>query len=478
MLSYSKSWLFLFFILASPAMALLEEGGSGLALCAGAGIEMTAPSGWVFDNETGRGVGMDTVIYPVGESWYSGEPPIIYAEVTAKQGRSFDVTVTESQDRSLPTPGREIEVLTSADGRRARVTEFRAESRTTVVAQMNAPGFLCRVVLEAPDQEALARGLPAFRTVVRSSRFFGPKSADYQAAVQTKAVVSLTTDFQNSLTHPFPKGWKLVSEGEGVTVFQRTTRFGFGTLGVYNAVPGKKDPTTDFESAWRELAEGTFYAGRAPKAESRFNDADAFMMVGKKIVDREGSPMTVTLAVFSFYDRRAAVLAAFSDQTMAKDVEDFIEVTAPFLPFASGDWTSRKSEPRESVDGEIIILDDEGWASRSYRFGKDAYTHEGEIYINKDRVIRFEEHGAFSVEGGRLALRSTGGIWRELDGKNTIVSSRELAQWDRTYNFKLIVVPGVPHNPYLILYGVEENDLDGCYGTFFPGAFVYILGYH
>lgn len=61
--------LLLLTLLAGPGFGLVEEGGSEVTLGPGAAFEVTAPAGWIFDNESCRRYFTDVVIYPLGKSW-------------------------------------------------------------------------------------------------------------------------------------------------------------------------------------------------------------------------------------------------------------------------------------------------------------------------------------------------------------------------------------------------------------------------
>lgn len=129
------------------------------------------------------------------------------------------------------------------------------------------------------------------------------------------------------------------------------------------------------------------------------------------------------------------------------------------------------------MDGQLVKLSDDGYASRRYDFGKDTYRFQGEIKLDPDYYVLLNESGTYSVNGNRLTLIGEGGTQRKLDRDGRTITSRSLPAWSRTYTFKMVDVDEAIHGPYLVLGGVEANDIDGAH-DFFPNAFVYVRGYH
>ncbi|MCA9797296.1 MAG: hypothetical protein KC910_36045, partial [Candidatus Eremiobacteraeota bacterium] len=433
-----------------------------------AGFEVTAPSGWVFDNESRR----HTVIYPSNEPWPADKTPSISNAMYDKQGRGL-IDVITKEVPLLGSPGPR-----AGEGRATRVRDFEGDTgRLHRVVYVETPETICRIELEAPDQASFAQAVPALEEVVRSLRFLGPDSGEYQAASAGQSILVYTSEIQDFLHYEAPQGWRPLPARPGLTVFQRASGSSYGIITVYDAKPGEGDPQADYEAAWNELARSAFDAGPAPIAESRPDRSGWQTRVGITTVHINGRPSTLVLAVLSGFGRRASILACSNENSLLSDVEQFVGRVEPWLSLASGfRWTFREQGVRQYLNGELVQLGDHDYATRGYTFRTDSYSFDGEIEIS-GRIVRLEERGTYTIRGNKLSLHGQGGTRRvvDSDGGTTNVP---LPAWDRTYTFRMIDVPYAIHGPLLILEGVRENDIDGGYSNSFPNAFVYVHGYH
>ena len=477
----SRRWLPLLLVMlfALPVLGLKEEGGDGIVLGPGAAFRVTAPTGWIFDNEGCRHYRIPAVIYPLGgKSWYENDATVIYNFVydRAQNDGLADFFSQPPRPGEPEVTRQDLPALTTSDGREARILDLRRGGSLSRVAYIETPKVVSRIVLSAPDQASFDKAVPAFEKVVKSFRLLAADSGEYLACSGADAILGMTAETHDQIVPP--KGWKQESGSPGVTIYQRTDGKAYGIISAYAAKPSDGDPQADYQAAWRELAQTTFTAGAAPVPRSSTHRQGWQIRIGETQVERGGQPSSVIVAVFSGFGKYTSILICFNDSSFRSEIEDFLaNYVFPSGWLGSGRWTFRDSRSRQYVDGELVHLGEHGYAARSYTFGKDTYRLEAVIQLDSDRSVLLNERGTYSVRGNKLTLNGQGGTQREVRAGREI-SSRALSLWDRTYTFKLLEVAEAYHGPYLVLWGVEENDIDGGYSGFIPNAFVYICGYH
>ena len=159
-------------------------GGFGIMYDSEAGycFTMTAPKGWILDNETMKGQGVCAVFYPVGESWDKSET-VMYVNTRPKPRDAHgieDAVKIDIDDMhahgSSGSKAAKIGEVKLRDGRSAVIYEYTGDAggnfeRTAFV--MEAKG-IDAVVISARSRKALDAALPAFDRLVASYQFMGP----------------------------------------------------------------------------------------------------------------------------------------------------------------------------------------------------------------------------------------------------------------------------------------------------------------
>ena len=185
------------------------------------------------------------------------------------------------------------------------------------------------------------------------------------------------------------------------------------------------------------------------------------------------------LTVFSGWGKRTNILTCFNDNSLIPEIEQFHNsLHAYYSLSSSAGWSAAARGPRDYVAGKMVNLSEGGYSSRNYDFRESTYEFQGEVSIDADHYVLVNESGTYSMDGNKLTLVGQGGTERRVDRDGKAVASRSLPAWRRTYTYKMVDVEEAIHGPYLVLSGVEENDVDGCYTGFFPNSFVYVRGYH
>jgi len=78
--------LLIFSLFVSEASAEISEQGTGMLFGSNHAYYVTAPKGWVLDNQSGVSQGLHMVFYPVGQTW-ADSPMIVYGKSVSKGGK-------------------------------------------------------------------------------------------------------------------------------------------------------------------------------------------------------------------------------------------------------------------------------------------------------------------------------------------------------------------------------------------------------
>lgn len=451
-----------------------QEGGDGLVLGYHAAFKVTAPSGWIFDNESSEYT--PAVIYPNGKSWEGNDAPVISNDIHRKYGSTLEETLLRLRSgNSGPSPT-ELPTLATTDGRVARVQQVEKFQR---VAYVDVPEAYCEISLSAPDQASFDKALPAFEEVVKSFRFFGPDSGEYLASSGVRNLLRRTTEARDLLLYAPPEGWTKELDNPEVRIYRRVKDKTYGLLGVYPRWSSNGSPEADYELAWNELVRSAFGVGSAPAPQSRVQDG-CQVKVGQAVVKMGDQQTTVMLAVFTGGGRSTSFLASFNDSSFLADIQSVLNSCHAYYTVTGGlgQWSAGVGGTQAYVDGRWVQLAEDGFASRRYAFTESSYQFQGEAKLPSGHYILLNESGTYTVSGNHLNMVGQGGTHRELDRDGKPISSRALPPWSRTYTYKMVDIKEAVHGPYLILRGVEENSLDGGYEDFFPNSFIYVRGYH
>ena len=156
---------------------------SGLVYGRGYVLAITAPSGWVLDNSSGTGQGLNAVFYPHGSSWEQSLSVMYVNVVPKKNGASQSLQQIVYTDLSeLKTKSPKL-IVTNADGlltgakHQAVVRYLSGTSggNWEAVAYINEKKIVTEIVLSARNQAQFKASLPVFRQLVGSYHFLTNK---------------------------------------------------------------------------------------------------------------------------------------------------------------------------------------------------------------------------------------------------------------------------------------------------------------
>jgi hypothetical protein len=148
-----------------------------------AAFNISAPEGWVLDNQAGVQQGMPCVLYPKGSSWADAKT-IIYAKIASTQFEDVEkfvaMAIKEMKDRH-GTPKEKIESGKTHDGRPYFINEYPATktySQWERVAYVQLPKAVAYIVLSARDESSYRKDVPALTEVLKTFLYLEPKPAD------------------------------------------------------------------------------------------------------------------------------------------------------------------------------------------------------------------------------------------------------------------------------------------------------------
>ena len=180
------------FLLASVALLFFCEASFGQEKYRGgivygpkAAFNISAPEGWVLDNESGVSQGMPCVLYPKGSSW-SDSGTIMYAKIPSTQYEDVDkfvaIAIKEMKDRH-GLPKEKIESGKTRDGRSYFINEYPATqnySQWERVAYIQLPHAVAYIVLSSRDEPSYRKDAPALTEVLKTFGYLEPKSVQEQ----------------------------------------------------------------------------------------------------------------------------------------------------------------------------------------------------------------------------------------------------------------------------------------------------------
>src|SRR5438046_7442847 len=165
----------------SLCMLAQENYRGGIVHGPKAAFNISAPEGWVLDNESGVSQGMPCVLYPKGSSW-SDAKTIMYAKIASTQYEDVDkfvaTAIKEMKDRH-GLPKEKIESGKTRDGRSYFINEYPATknySQWERVAYVQLPKAVAYIVLSSQDEANYRKDSGALQQVLKTFVYLEPKS--------------------------------------------------------------------------------------------------------------------------------------------------------------------------------------------------------------------------------------------------------------------------------------------------------------
>ena len=153
-----------------------EKYRGGIVYGPKAAFNISAPQGWVLDNEAGAEQGLPCVLYPKGSSW--SDASTHYEDVDQFVARA----IKEMKDRH-GLPKEKIESGKTRDGRSYFINEYPATknySQWERVAYIQLPHAVAYIVLSSRDEPSYRKDAPALTEVLKTFGYLEPKSVQEQ----------------------------------------------------------------------------------------------------------------------------------------------------------------------------------------------------------------------------------------------------------------------------------------------------------
>lgn len=158
-----------------------ENYRGGIVYGPKAAFNISAPEGWVLDNESGANQGMPCVLYPKGSSW-SNAKTVMYAKIASTQFEDVNafvaMAIKEMKDRHGP-PKERIKSGKTRDGRSYFINEYPATknySQWERVAYIQLPRAVAYIVLSSRDEASYLKDSGALQEVLKTFMYLEPKT--------------------------------------------------------------------------------------------------------------------------------------------------------------------------------------------------------------------------------------------------------------------------------------------------------------
>jgi hypothetical protein len=170
----------LFFLICARSFGQ-ENYRGGIVYGPKAAFNISAPEGWVLDNESGRNQGMPCVLYPKGSSW-SDAKTVMYAKIAGTQFEDVNAFVVMAIKEMMKTHGAPKEKIASGktkDGHDYFINEYPATksySQWERVAYVQLPRAVAYLVLSSQDEASYHKDARVLQEVLKSLVYLEPKA--------------------------------------------------------------------------------------------------------------------------------------------------------------------------------------------------------------------------------------------------------------------------------------------------------------
>jgi hypothetical protein len=166
--------------LASAPASILEEGG-GIVYGENYAFNLKAPKGWMLDNETAVGQGLDAVFYPKGSTW---EKSVVVAYARAQTRTKEVATADDAAKEAIADfrakgmakyDGKRVKTIKTKAGKEGVIYHFSGDKWGNYEAMVYfvEEKTINLMVLNSRNRKAFEAALPAFDQLAESYGFMG-----------------------------------------------------------------------------------------------------------------------------------------------------------------------------------------------------------------------------------------------------------------------------------------------------------------
>ncbi len=162
-----------------------EKYKGGIVYGPKAAFNISAPEGWVLDNESGVNQGLPCVLYPKGESWADART-VIYAKIASTQyedAEKFVAVAIKEMEKTHGKPKEKIASGKTKDGHDYFINEYPATktySQWERVGYVQLPHAVAYIVLSSQDQAGYRKDSGALEKVLKTLVHLEPKAESKQ----------------------------------------------------------------------------------------------------------------------------------------------------------------------------------------------------------------------------------------------------------------------------------------------------------
>jgi tetratricopeptide (TPR) repeat protein len=146
-----------------------------------AAFNISAPDGWVLDNESGVNQGQPCVLYPKGSTWQDAKT-VMYAKIASTEFEDVNAFVAwaiKGMQKVHGLPKEKIASGKTKDGQDYFINEYPATktyAQWERVGYVQLPHAVAYIVLSARDRKNYSKDAPALEKVLKTLVYLEPKS--------------------------------------------------------------------------------------------------------------------------------------------------------------------------------------------------------------------------------------------------------------------------------------------------------------
>jgi hypothetical protein len=168
-------------VLIATAVLAQNKYAGGIVYGPKAAFNISAPQGWVLDNESGVEQGLPCVLYPKGESWADART-VMYAKIAGtdyEDAYKFAAVAIKQMESKHGKPKEKIDKGKTGNGQPFFINEYPATktySQWERVAYIQLPKAVAYIVLSSRDETSYRKDAPALSEVLRTFTYLEPKT--------------------------------------------------------------------------------------------------------------------------------------------------------------------------------------------------------------------------------------------------------------------------------------------------------------
>ena len=173
--------VFCLVVLIATAVWAQQKYPGGIVYGPKAAFNISAPEGWVLDNESGLEQGLPCVLYPKGESWADART-VMYAKIAGTEfenAEKFAAVAIKQMESKHGKPKENIDKGKTGNGQSFFINEYPATktySQWERVAYVQLPKAVAYIVLSSRDEASYRKDAPALREVLQTFTYLEPKT--------------------------------------------------------------------------------------------------------------------------------------------------------------------------------------------------------------------------------------------------------------------------------------------------------------